>query len=121
MNCAGSNQSENSQSAAASYRNDSDINTFSQNPPPIEGNAGFQFLLKEYLAPHCGSCHNNVQYFGAPYFDINNTTKSYELSKVGLTRQDMIMRVTNNPFCPTCKLNPNGEVYKAIMYWLDHR
>lgn len=87
----------------------------------MEGDKGFQFLLKEYLAPHCGSCHDSAVYFGAPYFDKTNPSKSYALSKAGLTKSDMIMRVTNNPFCPTCKLDPKGEVYKAIMYWLDHR
>lgn len=82
---------------------------------------GFQFLLKEYLGPRCGGCHYSAVYFGAPYFDVANPSKSYDLSKAGLTKSDMIMRITNNPFCRTCTLDTNGEVYQAIMYWLDHR
>ena len=120
-NCAGSTQDNAAASSGLNTRNAGDINTFSQNPPPLQGPDGFQFLLKEYFSTNCGSCHDSKVYFGAPYFDFAQPQKSYDLAKIGLTKQDMINRVTNNPFCPGCKLNPNGEVYKGIMYWLDHR
>jgi len=106
---------------ATSSRPTDDINTFKTNPPPMQGNEGFQFLLDQYFAPHCGSCHNEKLYFGAAFFELNNRQKSYDLSVFALKKQDMIMRVTNNPFCPSCTLDPNKEVYKAIMQWLDHR
>ena len=120
VNCAGP-ASENQTSQSSSLRYDNDINTFTRNPPPLEGFSGFQFLLDEYLGPHCGSCHDNKVSFGGQFFDVTNRQKSYDQSSYALKKTDMIMRITNNPFCPSCSLNPNGEVYRAIMYWLDHR
>lgn len=98
-----------------------DINKFTKNPPVLTGQVGFQFLLEQYLGPRCGGCHDNKLYFRAPFFDLSDSQKSYDLSLLMLKKDDMITRITNNPFCPGCKLNPDGEVYKGIMYWLDHR
>lgn len=122
-NCAQNTESSSLPSSdhTTATRPTNDINTFKTNPPLMTGNEGFQFLLDQYFAPHCGSCHNEKLYFGAAFFELNNRQKSYDLSIFALKKQDMIMRVTDNPFCPSCTLDPNKEVYKAIMYWLDHR
>lgn len=109
-------------SGSSANRASNNINFFSEEPTVMDGEAGFRFLLKEYFGPHCGSCHSANNPLMKPYFNMADPKSSYELSRIGLNNKaDMINRITNNPFCPSCTLDKNGEVFNAIMYWLDHR
>ena len=107
---------------APSTSSSQSINTFSTNPPVMEGEIGFNFLLSQYFGPHCGGCHGaNAAALMKPLFNVADPKGSYDLARITLDKADMVNRITANPFCPECTLKKDGEVYKAIMYWLDHR
>jgi hypothetical protein len=98
------------------------VNYFKSPPPTsLAGEDGYTFLMKEYFGPQCSACHDGTVVFPS-FADKRNSHESYLAAKYYFQNEDMVMRVTDNPYCrPHCTLNPQGEVYKAIRFWLDHR
>lgn len=99
------------------------VNYFSASPPTdMSGEIGYTFLLNQYFYRQCGGCHDANGFFAPKFADITKPQSSYNVAKAWFDRQDMIGRITTNPFCkPSCTLDPRGQMYQAIMYWLDHR
>lgn len=99
------------------------VNYFRSAPPAnMTGESGYEFLLKEYFVPQCATCHDSSGAFSPRFADKTNKHDSYLAAKYYFDNADMVMRITTNPFCkPDCTLDPRGDVYKAIMNWLEHR
>lgn len=97
------------------------INYFTTSKPgDMAGFEGYRFIYSAYLVKKCTTCHRppNGQ---LPHFGASPVSYSYDVAKSTFYTPDVLVRVTNNPHCPECTLDPRGEVYQAIRYWLDHR
>jgi hypothetical protein len=89
-------------------------------PNSMAGEDGYAFLMKEYFVPQCAACHSGGVAF-PDFADRGHPHDSYLAAKYYFQKQDLIKRVTDNPYCrPDCTLDPRGDVYKAILTWLEH-
>lgn len=89
-------------------------------PDRFCGQEGYGYLLRSYIGPQCGgSCHSlNGSMF--PPFGDSDEAKAYSWAKT-LGKTNFLSKVTDNRFCgPDCNLDTRGEVYKALVDWLDH-
>ncbi len=121
-NCAeNSGDSSGSSNQSSSAPGLKPINYFKSTPPSsLSGEEGYNFLMKEYFGPQCAACHDGVIF--PSFASKKNTHDSYLAAKYYFRSDDMVMRITDNPFCrPACSLDPRGEVYKGIMTWLEQR
>lgn len=127
-NCAGQNSDADSSQVQAENQFGGieglpEVNYFKTNPPAdMSGQAGYEFLMKEYFVPHCASCHGNGGVWQPNFANIDNVRSSYSAAKYQIPTENMIRRITSTANCmPECRLDERGEVYRAIMYWLEHR
>ncbi|MBK7962288.1 MAG: hypothetical protein IPK04_14570 [Bdellovibrionales bacterium] len=125
-NCAKESQSSSPGGGGVTSANSvtglSAVNYFkSPVPSSMVGENGYTFLMKEYFGPQCAACHAGGVIF-PDFADKGHPHDSYLAAKYYFQNEDMIHRITDNPYCrPGCTLDPRGEVYKAIMTWLDQR
>lgn len=97
------------------------VNYFSTSKPTdMSGFEGYSYIHSEYLSKKCTVCHKPPS-GQIPHFGNSFLTYSYDVAKRDFRNGDMQFRITANPHCPDCNLDPRGEVYQAVMYWLDHR
>lgn len=88
-------------------------------PDRFCGEMGYGYLLRSYLGPECGTCHSMNGMF--PPFADNDQAKAYSWGKT-LGKENFLSKVVDNRFCgPGCNLDTRGEIYKALVEWLDHR
>lgn len=131
QNCAGpvSTSQENQSSAAQTYNwlsstppsNLPEVNYFKTDPPAnMTGRQGYSYLYNEYFKPKCIRCHIPVSGV-SPQFGSSNISTSYNVAVTLFQTREISNRITHNGACPECDLDTRGEVYQAVMYWLDHR
>lgn len=89
-------------------------------PMDMSGFEGYSYIHAEYLSKKCTVCHRPPS-GQLPHFGTSSLTYSYDLAKRDFRTGDMAVRITANPHCPECNLDKRGEVYQAVMYWLEHR
>jgi hypothetical protein len=106
--------------------NDDGLNLPSQNyftearPDVICGKAGYQFLLRNYIGPHCGSCHANGGFADPKFGDTNDPDAAY-LAALSVFENKWEETLTNNQFCgASCSLDSRGRVYNGFREWLDN-
>lgn len=88
-------------------------------PARFCGEEGYGYLLRSYIGPQCGSCHSMGGSMFPPFGD-SDLSKAYSYGR-SLGKQNFIEKSTDNRFCgPDCNLDTRGEVYKALVEWLDH-
>ena len=98
-----------------------EINYFKETRPTlICGKDGWAFMQRNYISTNCSGCHyqgapNRTQFAG---LDLDNAfTNAKSVSKDSWHKF-----TTQNAFCyPNCDLNQNGDVYKGLMEWADHK
>lgn len=89
-------------------------------PESFCGEAGYGYLLRSYFGPECGTCHSMGGNMFPPFGDTNDLANSYKWAKT-LGKQNLIEKSVDNRFCgPDCNLDTRGEIYKALVEWLDH-
>lgn len=97
------------------------VNYFvSSKPKDMSGFEGYGYLYSEYLSKKCAVCHKPPG-GQLPHFGTTSLSYSYDLAKRDFRTGDIAVRITANPHCPECNLDQRGEVYQAVMYWLEHR
>ncbi len=97
------------------------INYFRESVPDrFCGEEGYGYLLRSYIGPQCGaSCHSMGGSMFPPFGD-SDLSKAYSWGRT-LGKTNFIEKVLDNRFCgPACNLDPRGEVYQALVEWLDH-
>jgi hypothetical protein len=99
----------------------SSVNYFREPVPDrFCGEEGFGYLLRSYLGPECGTCHSMGGNMFPPFGDLNDPANAFKWTKT-LGKQNLIDKSVDNRFCgPDCNLDSRGEVYKALVEWLDH-
>lgn len=90
-------------------------------PDLICGEAGYGYLMRNYLVKNCGACHDNTG-ISFPHFANSFDVKaSYDEAR-GIPRKTFISTATDNRFCGAkCSISVKGETYKALLEWLDHQ
>lgn len=89
-------------------------------PALIQGRDGYAYLLKEYLFANCAACHDATAFTKMPMAATDLDVAWTDAKRYA--KDSFLRAVTQNKFCgSTCNLSPQGEVYKAIAEWLDHR
>jgi hypothetical protein len=87
-------------------------------PAKFCGEEGYGYILRSYVGPECGTCHSMNGMF--PPFGDSDLGKSYSWART-LGKENFLSKVTDNRFCgPDCNLDTRGDIYKALVEWLDH-
>ncbi|HEX4925296.1 MAG TPA: hypothetical protein VFV50_14475 [Bdellovibrionales bacterium] len=108
-------------SASPSTRTSTDINRLrTPRPALIRGQAGYEYILNEYLRPQCASCHDQNSFVGM-VFASDDPAQAYN-DALRYATPNFLNSVSNNKFCgSSCSLSTSGEVYDAIEEWLNNR
>ena len=98
----------------------SDANEESQSSASLEfcGEAGFEFLHKNYFVPECGICHDRGGLAFPPFAD-ENIKSSYGWAHT-ISSDRLWETSIENKFCgPQCNLKPGTELHAALEQWLQ--